>query len=74
MQSRKTPFGASRLSPAPPNVSCVPASGNLYPSGPSPYPRPGVDTLSGLYTLPLRWMHTLAHNIGERDRFRTIFL
>ena len=35
--------GGLRFAPAPPNVSCVPASGNLYPSGPSPYTCPGVD-------------------------------
>ena len=39
-----TPKGTPHSAPAPPNVSCVPASGNLYPSGPSPYPCPGVDT------------------------------
>ena len=35
--------GGLRFAPAPPNVSCVPASGNLYPSGPSPYTWPRVD-------------------------------
>ena len=35
--------GGLRFAPAPPNVSCVPASGNLYPSGPAPYTCPGVD-------------------------------
>ena len=35
--------GGLRFAPAPPNVSCVPASGNVYPSGPSPYTCPGVD-------------------------------
>ena len=35
--------GGLRFAPAPPNVSGVPASGNLYPSGPSPYTCPGVD-------------------------------
>ena len=35
--------GGLRFAPAPPNVSCVPVNGNLYPSGPSPYTCPGVD-------------------------------
>ena len=39
--------GGLRFAPAPPIVYCVPASGNLYPTGPSPYPCPGVDTPSG---------------------------
>ena len=39
-----TPFAA--LTPAPPIVSCVPF-GDLYPTGPSPCPCPGVDTSSG---------------------------
>jgi UDP-N-acetylmuramate dehydrogenase len=38
-----TPFAS--LTPAPPIVSCVP-SGDLYPTGPSPCPCPGVDTSS----------------------------
>ena len=50
--SRRTPFGAMRLTSAPPNVSCVICcANNLYPSGPSPYPCPGVDTPSGIDTL-----------------------
>ena len=35
--------GGLRVAPAPPNVSCVHASVNLYPSGPAPYTFPGVD-------------------------------
>ena len=35
--------GGLRFAPAPPIVYCVPASGNLYPTGPSPYICPGVD-------------------------------
>ena len=38
-----TPFAS--LTPAPPIVSCVP-SGDLYPTGPSPCPCPGVDKSS----------------------------
>ena len=33
-----------RSTPAPPIVSCVLASKNLYTTGPSPYTCPGVDT------------------------------
>ena len=33
-----------RSTPAPPIVHCVLASKNLWPTGPSPYTCPGVDT------------------------------
>ena len=37
--------GELRFAPAPPNVYCVICcANNLYPSGPSPCPCPGVDT------------------------------
>ena len=40
--------GGLRFAPAPPNVSCVICfANNLYPSGPSPCPCPGVDTSPG---------------------------
>ena len=45
-----TPFAS--LTPAPPIVHCVPAlRGNSRPTGPSPYPCPGVDMSSD--TIPL---------------------
>ena len=65
--SRRTPFGAMRLTPAPPNVSCVICcANNLYPSGPSPYPCPGVDTPSGIDTLsPMPRTHLMPRTEAE---------
>ena len=51
--SRKTPFSATRFTPAPPTIYCVICcANNLYLAGPSPCPCPGVDTLLGWCSLP----------------------
>ena len=49
--SRRTPFRFASLRPLPTSPAS-PLRGNLYPSGPSPCPCPGVDTPPGGCPLP----------------------